>query len=89
MTKPRRGRPETKQGGGERALKVDLPAELKTQLKVEAVELDMLVRDYVREILEERLPRHVRQRLRQQAEKRGTTYQELILQALRDVRLID
>lgn len=40
----------------ERALKVDLPAALKTQLKLEAVELDVRMRDYVQQILEDRLP---------------------------------
>ena len=71
-----------------RALKVVLPAELKTQIKLEAVELDILVRDYVRQILEDRLPWRIRQQVAEQAELKGMSYQDFLIQALRDAHVI-
>ncbi len=65
-----------------RVLKVDVPSELKVQLKVEAAALDVPLRQYVQSILEERLPVRIRKSLEEHAEKLGITGKELILQLL-------
>jgi len=72
----------------ERALKVDLPAALKTQLKLEAVELDVRMRDYVQQILEDRLPWEVRQQVTKRAESAGMNYRDFLLKVLRDAGVI-
>ncbi len=72
----------------ERALKVDLPATLKTQLKLEAVERDIRMRDYVQQILEDRLPWEAREQLAKRAENAGMSYRDFLLKVLRDAGLI-
>ena len=71
-----------------RALRVDLPADLKHQLKREALDLDITIREHVREILEDRLPRNVRKKIREQAAAEGTDYQQFMLRLLRDAGVI-
>jgi hypothetical protein len=77
MAEPKRSEDEAT-----RVLKVDVPAELKVQLKVEAAALDVPLRQYVQSILEDRLPAQIRKTLEERAKNLGMTSKELLLQLL-------
>ncbi len=77
MAQPKRSEDEAT-----RVLKVDVPSELKVQLKVEAAALDVPLRQYVQSILEERLPMGIRKGLEEQAQNLGMTSKELLVQLL-------
>ncbi|UQA58581.1 hypothetical protein [Polyangium aurulentum] len=79
-------RPDTEQNV--RALKVDVPAELRLQLKREAVELDIPVRQYVQEILENRLPSEVMKSVAERAQRENMTYREFMLRLLQRAGII-
>ena len=79
-------RPESDQDV--RALKVDVPAELRLQLKREALELDVSVRDYVQRILENRLPSEIMNKVAERARQEGLTYSEFMQRLLRDAGVI-
>jgi len=65
-----------------RVLKVDVPSELKVQLKVEAAALDVPLRQYVQSILEERLPLGFRKILEERAQSLGMTSKEFLLHVI-------
>ncbi|MDC3984508.1 hypothetical protein [Polyangium jinanense] len=72
-----------------RALKVDVPSELRVQLKREAVELDIPIRRYVRQILEERLPWDVRRKVEASAKRENMDVQQYLMKALRQAGALD
>lgn len=71
-----------------RVLKVDVPAELKVQLKVEAAGLDVPLRQYVQSILEERIPPGIRKKLEERAKNSGMTGKEFLLQLLQQAGVV-
>jgi len=76
------------EGQDVRALKVDVPAALRLQLKREALELDVSVREYVQRILENRLPADVMAKVEEQAKATGMSPTELLITALRNAGFI-
>jgi hypothetical protein len=72
-----------------RSLKVDVPADLRVQIKHEAVELDIPIRRYMRQILEERLPVEVRRKIASKAKAQNMEIVDYIVKILREAGALD
>ena len=85
MADSRRGEGEP----AERQLKVDIPPELKQQLKRESVDLDIPMKRYVQRILERRLPWDVMEKVDARAGGENLDSTEYLLKLLREAGVLD
>ncbi|HVJ94517.1 MAG TPA: hypothetical protein VM580_32240 [Labilithrix sp.] len=85
MADSRRGEGEQ----AERQLKVDIPPELKQQLKRESVDLDIPMKRYVQRILERRLPWDVMEKVDARARGVNLDSTEYLLKLLREAGVLD
>ncbi|UQA59979.1 hypothetical protein [Polyangium aurulentum] len=72
-----------------RQLKVDVPPELKIQLKQEAVALDVPLKEYFRRILDYRLPWDVMDRIDARARLEGLDGRAYLLKLLKQAGIFD
>ncbi|MDI1434919.1 hypothetical protein [Polyangium sorediatum] len=72
-----------------RQLKVDVPPEMKVQLKHEAVELDIPLKQYFRRILDYRLPWDVMNKIDERAKLEGLNGPAYLLKVLKQAGVLD
>jgi len=72
-----------------RQLKIDVPSELRVQLKREAVDLDVSVKQYVLRILDNRLPWDVMNKIDARAKLEGMDGRAFLIKLLREAGVLD